>query len=1428
MAVVVRSAIPLPDRAAWRYGSLAAMLTPHGPDEASRPVVVGGDSRGAEVVTLGNLAQAMHLARSWACRHGVTAGRRIILARLPWTSEVPLARAALALMAAGVRVVLPMRVTAESLPSLIADSDASAVAWCASDLDAMVRHAAREADASWRRVCNEAGVAMIDLSNDTPGVHSDEAPECDPSCAGPDQPGGDVQHDILVLTTSGTGGRPRLVQYTADALMACAEAWNAAGLFAGDRCGGPSICPLLSHSMGLRNVLHAVWNRQPTLLIRPEWLATEPQRAIALLADWPPAHITAGPALLLQLAQLADLVPQARRTLRNLRCVVSSGAGWRPQADTFPVNVVVANAFGTTETQQVLSSLVGSPPTRPDALGHALPGVEIEIADDAGIRIRSPFTTCGVIGEPGAVDANGWIATADRMVRRDDGDLLWCGRSDDVVSSGLGVRLAVDELARVYADVHPAGGPLVMLDGGTREGAVALAFVGDMDPCDAALHDQLRQAAVAAHARRSAGAGSFDSDYVRLSAIGCLAGRVPLHGPGKIDRVAAETAAVGLMHALQDADAIHPQVIELRGEDRPALHPVIGRLQEALRLDVGFRGGRGNTLWRQADGEAVLDLVGGFGANLLGHSRPELIEEARAGLDGVPMLDQGARRTEAEALARELAARVGRETGRTYVVCLASTGSEAVELALRHATLQREQRFADWQQQLLPHGAAGAGCRAHNTAIWHAARPVLIGLHGAFHGKTPGALHLLGDSHQRDPFSALLNMPTVRLPVNDLAAALEAALAAATIQLRDVVEEDGSLRITERPFVDVLALVLEPLQGEGGVVEVPPLPAELRARVRRAGIPLVIDEIQTGLGRTGKWLASEGDADILLLGKALGGGIGKISATLIDGESWIDEFDRHQTSTFADDTFSSRIARRVLRLIDADDVPGQASRQGAALRNALEAVQQRRPDVIRAIRGRGLLLGVEFAAPAWPSAILGAVLARGIGWMAASWLLARHAIRALPTLSAPDTLRIEPAVGLTADEIQRIADAIDAFADVLQRGDARRLLGHLVGNAVSAVAADLPPPPEPRMRFARLPVPAGAERVGFVFNPIHAEDEMVADAAELGSFTETQRLDLAARFQFVQQMRPYTVFGVPLLADRLHVQGIVLPVLPAGLIWLKRHGQLTEVRQQLQAALELAVAAGCRVVSFGALTSVVTDSAARLDVPDGVIVTSGNSFTVAITLRQVRTACDSHGINLAASGQPIGVGGAAGNIGRALATLLQNDAEIARPLHLVGRTGSQDRLQSIADELATAGCKRRVTVSDQLESLTDCDAILLAASSMRAVLQPRHVASGRPVVVADASAPSAVSPRVRAERPGARVFAAGYARLPKERTRLSPHTPPGVAFACLAEALLLALDPIATAGLHLCGPIDPGAVAVLDHCADRHGFYDRMLLPPVR
>jgi acetylornithine/succinyldiaminopimelate/putrescine aminotransferase len=499
-------------------------------------------------------------------------------------------------------------------------------------------------------------------------------------------------------------------------------------------------------------------------------------------------------------------------------------------------------------------------------------------------------------------------------------------------------------------------------------------------------------------------------------------------------------------------------------------------LLASLGLDVDYVRGEGNTIhFRGPDGVEVpvLDLVGGYGSLIFGHNHPVLVARARQLLaDNVAVHAQFSRHPYANELAARLNRILHREFGvdEPYVAVFSNTGAEAVETAMKHAELDRVIELGGAAAEVAGHLAAArdhrgpvadaayalAGVDAgraerlleqvarHNDAVL-ARPPVFLALEGSFHGKLAGSVQLTHNPGYREPFRTLAAQARF-VPARP--GAMQAAVRAERAVLLDPVVTDAGLELRERPVRTVAAMFVEPIQGEGGIhVLDPAVAAEIRAAADAGGFPVVADEIQTGFGRTGTFFAGAPLGllgDYVVLAKALGGGIAKSAVLLVRRDRYRPDFELVHSSTFAKDAFSGHLGLAVLDLLEADDGAAYrtAAERGAALSAALEAVRADFGDVLADVRGRGLMVGLEFRdLTGSASAVLSDNARAGlIGYVLAGFLLREHRIRVFPTASAPHTIRVQPSILLTDQEIARFAGALRELCGLLRQADGDRLM----------------------------------------------------------------------------------------------------------------------------------------------------------------------------------------------------------------------------------------------------------------------------------------------------------------------------------------------------------------------------------------------------
>jgi putrescine aminotransferase len=370
------------------------------------------------------------------------------------------------------------------------------------------------------------------------------------------------------------------------------------------------------------------------------------------------------------------------------------------------------------------------------------------------------------------------------------------------------------------------------------------------------------------------------------------------------------------------------------------------------------------SLIRNVYGEEYVDCLGGYGIFSLGHRHPEVIAAVKAQMDRMPLHSQYLVNPITAEAAHRVAEVAPGDLKRTF---FCNSGTEAVEGALKLARL-------------------------------HTRRQGFVSTRNSFHGKSLGSLSVTGREVFRKPFAPLLQ-DVAFVPYGD-ASALEAAV------------DD-----------DTAAVILEPVQGEGGVI-VPPddyLPAA-RAICSRRGALLIADEVQTGLGRIGALFGVNLTGvvpDILCLAKALSGGVipcGSFTTTDAIFAAF-HENPMYHSSTFGNNPLAATAAAKAIEITVREKLPERSARLGGALLERLRGLLGQYPEAVREVRGRGLLLGLEMR-----DEKLGAALAQG---------LYERRILVAYALNKPEVIRIEPPLNIPEPYLDRLVEAIGATLGTL-------------------------------------------------------------------------------------------------------------------------------------------------------------------------------------------------------------------------------------------------------------------------------------------------------------------------------------------------------------------------------------------------------------
>jgi acetylornithine/N-succinyldiaminopimelate aminotransferase len=418
--------------------------------------------------------------------------------------------------------------------------------------------------------------------------------------------------------------------------------------------------------------------------------------------------------------------------------------------------------------------------------------------------------------------------------------------------------------------------------------------------------------------------------------------------------VAGETTGVGS----EAADA----AARARAGHADAAARAAAHVMDTYAPDLTFVRGEGSHVY-DAGGRAYLDLLCGLAVTNLGHAHPAVTAAVTAQAATLVHTSNLYLTTPALALAERLAAVTGWHDARSFFAqCGATANEAAIKLARRHGLQRREGKVR------------------------------VVTLEGSFHGRTFATLEATGQPAKHAPFQPLMGYVDT-VPYDDPAA------------LRSAVTDDHC------------AVLLEAVQGEGGVR---PVPDEVLVAAREAcdehDALLVVDEVQTGIGRTGTWLAFQQTPvvpDVVTLAKALANGL-PIGACVARGEAATVFRPGDHATTFGGNPVTCAAAVAVLDTIEREGLVDRARELSAAFVAAVEAIAERQP-LVTGIRGRGLLLGIELAAAVAP-AVAAACQERFL----------------LVNAVGPTTIRIAPPLVLTDDEaataLAAIEDAVAAVA----------------------------------------------------------------------------------------------------------------------------------------------------------------------------------------------------------------------------------------------------------------------------------------------------------------------------------------------------------------------------------------------------------------
>lgn len=362
------------------------------------------------------------------------------------------------------------------------------------------------------------------------------------------------------------------------------------------------------------------------------------------------------------------------------------------------------------------------------------------------------------------------------------------------------------------------------------------------------------------------------------------------------------------------------------------------------RLPGIYVKGEGCYLWDE-NGKKYLDFLAGIAVNQIGHCHPVVIDALTQQARTLMHTSNYLATPPAAKLAKKLCEISGME--KVFFTVDGTTANEtALKLAKKHGLTRRP--GADYE---------------------------IISLHNSFHGRSLGSLSATAQARYQDQFKPLLP-GFVHIPVNDVAA------------LRSAFSEKTA------------AITFEPIQGEGGVTEIAEeFAKEARNLTRESGALLILDEVQAGIGRTGKWFAFQHwgiEPDVLCIAKALGGGV-PVGACLTKGFANTLFVHGDHGSTFSGNPISTCTGEAVLDVIESEGLMENAVRMGRLLADGFRAMG----DIVAEVRGKGLMLGIKLSKPIARDAVMRA-LEDGL----------------ITNATDDTTLRLLPPLNVTAEQVE--------------------------------------------------------------------------------------------------------------------------------------------------------------------------------------------------------------------------------------------------------------------------------------------------------------------------------------------------------------------------------------------------------------------------
>ncbi len=825
---------------------------------------------------------------------------------------------------------------------------------------------------------------------------------------------------------------------------------------------------------------------------------------------------------------------------------------------------------------------------------------------------------------------------------------------------------------------------------------------------------------------------------------------------------------------------------------RKFTRPSLADMLEILGLQYEYNSAEGDLLYgidSKGKPVQVYDFLGGYGSTLLGHNHPEMLKTLKKIQDEKTVFhSQASVRTKTAELSQKLNEVLHQETSekRSFVVTVGNSGAEAVEIALKHALMEWQHKKRNFvlmlKSQFYAQKSVPSEAKSFFEKFLHTlehCEPTVLAFRGSFHGKTAASVTVTDNG----AYSSMYGKKP--LSVQFIEKEMLESDVAALIEKSDFGFEWQGTKIH---FSRIIGLIFEPIQGEGGIQ---PLSSELlqslQTQLKNRKVPLIADEIQSGFFRTGNFLASTEmglEPDYILLGKSLGGGIGKISAAMIASDHYQEDFGWVHTSTFAEDDWSSSLALTALEILlkKKTTLQENARQFENDIQDLGKKLKSQFPNLIKEVRGKGFLMGLEFnfSDRSLHSSFLHFVYDNGYAtYLFTSYLLQRHCVRVGVTMSAPSTLRFEPSFFISQEAVAKLSEALKDLCQVLQDRKMAKLMSHLWKQEPEASTLTLVSDPATPRVHATKNIP----RIGFLSHVVNVDWIRRMERA----FTGVQSTELERFLNLYLRGSSPALYHEQLIEGKNGEKAI-----------LNLYGLMTSSHQfeadlrnntkntyyKVQEAVDMAAQDGCEYFGLGQFTSIVSQNGLLLD--QSTPVTTGNSLTAGMAFRAVERVIKDR-----FQSRPdlkIGVVGFTGNICHVVSQLL---ADLNYPMTLVYREpyATSDRFKQAVQALLSSSqtTLEQLTLAHQIEAVDDCDVILVGTNSSKEFIRSEHVKSG--AVILDISVPSNVHSDVR-KRNDVLYFQGGFARFPFDQKLEHIWAPTYGSknwYACMSETLMCGL-----------------------------------------